>query len=34
MADPDRAFDAIVVGECERAFYSSPYALIAPLLRR
>jgi hypothetical protein len=31
MADPDRGFDAIVVGECERAFYGSQYALMAPL---
>ena len=31
MADPDRAFDAIVVGEYERAFYGSQYALMLPL---
>ena len=31
MADPDREFDAIVVGEYERAFYGSQYALMAPL---
>ena len=31
MADPDRAFDAIVIGEYERAFYGSQYALMAPL---
>jgi hypothetical protein len=31
MADPDRGFDAIVVGEYERAFYGSQYALMAPL---
>jgi site-specific DNA recombinase len=31
MADPDRAFDAIVVGEYERAFYGSQYAQMAPL---
>jgi site-specific DNA recombinase len=31
MADPDRAFDAIAVGEYERAFYGSQYALMAPL---
>ena len=31
MADPDRAFDAIVVGEYERAFYGSQYALMVPL---
>jgi site-specific DNA recombinase len=32
MADPDRGFDAIVVGEYERAFYGSQYSLMAPLL--
>jgi len=31
MADPDRGFDAIVIGEYERAFYGSQYALMAPL---
>jgi len=31
MADPDRGFDAIVIGEYERAFYGSRYALMAPL---
>ncbi|WP_405087573.1 recombinase family protein [Microbispora sp. NBC_01389] len=31
MADPDRGFDAIVVGEYERAFYGSQFALMAPL---
>jgi len=31
LADPDCAFDAIVVGEYERAFYGSQYALMAPL---
>jgi len=31
MADPDRGFDAIVVGEYERAFYGDQYAWIAPL---
>ena len=31
MADPDREFDAIVIGEYERAFYGSQYALMAPL---
>jgi DNA invertase Pin-like site-specific DNA recombinase len=31
MADPDRGFDAIVVGEYERAFCGSQYALMAPL---
>jgi site-specific DNA recombinase len=31
MADPDREFDAIVIGEYERAFYGSQYSLMAPL---
>jgi site-specific DNA recombinase len=31
IADPDRGFDAIVVGEYERAFYGPQYALMAPL---
>jgi site-specific DNA recombinase len=31
MADPDRGFDAIAIGEYERAFYGSQYALMAPL---
>lgn len=31
MADPGRGFDAIVVGEYERAFYGTQYALMAPL---
>ena len=31
MADQDRDFDAIVIGEYERAFYGSQYALMAPL---
>jgi DNA invertase Pin-like site-specific DNA recombinase len=31
LADPCRGWDAIVVGEYERAFYGSQYALIAPL---
>jgi len=31
LADPDRGFDAIVVGEYERAFYGPQYAAIAPL---
>ncbi|WP_199485237.1 recombinase family protein [Actinomadura craniellae] len=31
MADPDRAFDAIVVGEYERAFYGGQFDLMAPL---
>ena len=28
---PDRSFDAIVIGEYERAFYGSQYALMTPL---
>ena len=31
MADPGRGFDAIVIGEYERAFHGSQYALMAPL---
>jgi site-specific DNA recombinase len=31
LADPDRGWDAIVIGEYERAFYGSQYASIAPL---
>jgi hypothetical protein len=31
LADPDREWDAIVVGEYERAFYGSQYAAMAPL---
>jgi site-specific DNA recombinase len=31
MADPDRDFEAIVVGEYERAFYGAQYSLMAPL---
>jgi hypothetical protein len=31
MADPDCWFDAVVTGECERAFYGSQYALMVPL---
>jgi len=31
LADPGRGFDAIVIGEYERAFYGSQYALMAPL---
>jgi hypothetical protein len=31
LADPDRGWDAVVVGEYERAFYGSQYALMAPL---
>ena len=32
LADPDRAWDAIVIGKYERAFYGSQYAAMAPLL--
>jgi hypothetical protein len=31
MADPDRRFDAIVIGEYERAFYGGQYTTMAPL---
>jgi hypothetical protein len=31
LADPDRGWHAIVIGEYERAFYGSQYALMAPL---
>jgi site-specific DNA recombinase len=31
LADPDRGWDAIVVGEYERAFYGTQYGLMAPL---
>jgi DNA invertase Pin-like site-specific DNA recombinase len=31
LAEPDRGWDAIVVGEYERAFYGSQYASMAPL---
>ena len=31
LADPDRGWDAIVIGEYERAFYGSQYSLMAPL---
>jgi DNA invertase Pin-like site-specific DNA recombinase len=33
LADPDRGWDALVVGEYERAFYASQYAMVAPLLQ-
>jgi site-specific DNA recombinase len=32
LADPDRGWDAVVIGEYERAFYGSQYASVAPLL--
>src|SRR5690349_23024854 len=31
LADPDRGWDAIVIGEYERAFYGSQYVSMAPL---
>ena len=31
LADPGRGWDAVVIGEYERAFYGSQYALMAPL---
>jgi len=31
MADPDRGFDVIVIGEYERAFYGAQYSQVAPL---
>jgi len=31
LADPDRGWDAIVIGEYERTFYGSQYAAMAPL---
>jgi hypothetical protein len=31
LADPDRGWDAIVIGEYERAFYGNQYAAMAPL---
>jgi site-specific DNA recombinase len=33
LADPGRGWDAVVVGEYERAFYGSQYAMVAPLLQ-
>ncbi|WP_246157887.1 hypothetical protein [Catellatospora sichuanensis] len=33
ICDPDRGFDAIVVGEYARAFYGSQAIHLAPLLR-
>jgi len=30
LADPDRGWDAIVIGEYERGFYGSQYASMAP----
>jgi site-specific DNA recombinase len=31
LADPDRGWETIVIGEYERAFYGSQYATMAPL---
>ena len=31
LADPDRGWEAVVIGEYERAFYGSQYAAMAPL---
>jgi site-specific DNA recombinase len=31
LADPGRGWDAVVIGEYERAFYGSQYASMAPL---
>ena len=31
LADPDRGWDAVVIGEYERAFYGAQYASMAPL---
>ena len=31
LADPDRGWDAIVIGEYERAFYGEQYGSMAPL---
>ena len=33
LADPGRGWDAIVIGEYERAFYGSQYAAMAPLFQ-
>jgi hypothetical protein len=33
LADPDRGWDAIVIGEYERAFYGNQYASMAPLFQ-
>jgi site-specific DNA recombinase len=31
LADPDRGWEAIVIGEYERAFYGGQYASMTPL---
>jgi site-specific DNA recombinase len=33
LADPDRGWDAVVIGEYERAFYGGQYASMAPLFK-
>ena len=33
LADPDRGWDAVVIGEYERAFYGSQFASMAPLFQ-
>ncbi|WP_433733277.1 hypothetical protein ACQP0C_13580 [Nocardia sp. CA-129566] len=32
MRDPDRGFDAVVIGEPQRAFYGNQYGLTFPVL--
>jgi hypothetical protein len=34
LADPDRGWDAIVIGEYQRAFYGGQYASMAPLFEQ
>jgi site-specific DNA recombinase len=34
LADPDRGFDAVVIGECERAFYGNQFFDLMPILAR
>jgi hypothetical protein len=34
LADPERGWDAVVIGEYERAFYGSQYASMAPLFEQ
>jgi site-specific DNA recombinase len=34
LVGPDQGWDAIVVGEYERAFYGAQYAAMAPLFER
>lgn len=31
LADPDRGFDAVVIGEPQRVFYDNQYGMVAPL---